>query len=213
MNCVAGLIRPDAGRVAFQSQVLFDSAAHVNLPARKRRMGYMFQDYALFPHLTALQNVAYPTSGLFGRWLGKKRKSKAEAMLECLGIAHLGAHMPGELSGGQRQRVALARALNSSPRMLLLDEPFSALDPLLRERLRKEIKGYLDEFGLPSLTITHDPDDVEAFCGALVLYEAGRAKLIEDYAKARGAYPSAAACLRALQEEFREELKVEAGRA
>lgn len=209
LNCLAGLVRPDSGSIEFNGECFFNSQKHINVPARKRHLGYMFQDYALFPHLTVLQNVAYARSGLFARRLSHKERAEAEAWLEKLGLTGLGGLMPVELSGGQKQRVALARALNSSPQLLLLDEPFSALDPLLREDLRKEIKAYLEEFAIPSIIITHDPDDVEAFCGRLILYESGRAEIVADYKTRRANFPNTSACLRALQEEFRERLDKE----
>lgn len=205
MNCLAGLVKPERGSIYFGEECFFDSERHVNIAARKRHIGYMFQDYALFPHLTILQNVAYPRSGLFARRLSKEQAEQAEEWLYKLGIERLGDHKPSELSGGQRQRVALARALNSTPRLLLLDEPFSALDPLLRQDLRRELHAYLEEFAIPSIIISHDPEDVESFCGGLVLYEDGRAKKINDYLERRRCYHDAFACLRALQNEFREE--------
>lgn len=205
MNCLAGLVKPDKGVINFRDECFFNSDRHIDIPARDRHIGYMFQDYALFPHLTVLQNVAYARSGLFARRLSGEEVARAGDLLHKLGIAHLGEHRPAELSGGQRQRVALARALNSSPQLLLLDEPFSALDPLLRQELREEIHAYLDEFAIPSIIISHDPEDVESFCGRLVLYDGGRAKKIDDYWERRRHFPNAFACLRALQKEFREE--------
>lgn len=205
MNCIAGLIKPDSGFIQFRDEYFFNSREHVNIAARKRHIGYMFQDYALFPHLTVLQNTAYARSGLFARRLSRNVYSGAEELLRKFGIGHLREHKPAELSGGQRQRVALARALNSSPSLLLLDEPFSALDPLLRQELRKELHAYLDEFAIPSIIITHDPEDVESFCGGLVLYEGGRAKKIDNYWERRREFHNTFACLRALQKEFREE--------
>ena len=202
MNCIAGLVKPERGFIYFGEECFFNSEKHVNMAARKRHIGYMFQDYALFPHLTVLQNVAYPRSGLLARCLSREMALQAEVWMNKLGIEHLREHKPAELSGGQKQRVALARALNSSPHLLLLDEPFSALDPLLRQELRKEIHAYLEEFAIPSIIITHDPEDAESFCGRLVLYEDGRAKKIDDYWERRRHFPNAFACLRALQKEF-----------
>ena len=116
----------------------------------------------------------------------------------CGRLAHLAERKPGEISGGQRQRVALARALFSRPRLLLLDEPFSALDPLLRERLRAELAERLREAGIPLLMITHDPLDVEVFASSLVVYAGGRAQVFADYAATRRGFADTRACLTAL---------------
>lgn len=177
LQCIAGLLMPDSGRIAVGETVFFDSRRGLRLPARRRGVGYVPQDYALFPHLTVLQNVAYARSGLFGRVLGAREKERARALLERFRIPHLGARYPHQLSGGQRQRVALARALNASPRLLLMDEPFSALDAPLREALRREMREILAALALPCILITHDPADAETFGGALVVFEGGRASL------------------------------------
>ena len=139
--------------------VLYDSEQGICVPARRRRIGYMFQDYALFPHLSVLHNVAYAGTGLLPWRLNGEQRTWAMDLLERLGIAHLARLYPGNLSGGQKQRVALARALGTRPSLLLLDEPFSALDPLLRERLRGEIQEILAAFTIPAVIISHDPHD------------------------------------------------------
>lgn len=198
LQCLAGLMRPDSGRIRLKDDVLYDSSQGLCLPARERRLGYMFQEYALFPHLTVLANVAYARSG--GRvWRpAPDLQDEVLLMLERLGIAHLAQRRPGEISGGQRQRVALARALFARPRLLLLDEPFSALDPLLRERLRGELAECLREAGIPLLMITHDPLDVEAFAASLAVYAGGRAHVVNDYAAARRGFADTRSCLGAL---------------
>lgn len=198
LQCLAGLMRPDSGRIRLQDDVLFDSSQDICLPARDRRLGYMFQEYALFPHLTVLANVAYARSGGCAWRPAPALREEALRTLERLGIAHLAQRKPGEISGGQRQRVALARALFARPRLLLLDEPFSALDPLLRERLRTELADRLREAGIPLLMITHDPLDVEAFAASLVVYAGGRAQVVSDYAAARRGFADTRSCLRAL---------------
>lgn len=203
MRCIAGLERPDSGRIVTGGRLLFDSARHVCLPARKRHLGYMPQEYALFPHLTLLENVAYARSGPFGRLMPRREKERALAILETLGLARLWHALPSELSGGQRQRAALARAMNAEPEFLLLDEPFSALDPLMREHLRRETTAFLAQADIPVLVISHDPEDVDAFAGALVIYFEGTATLVDSYARIRNNFSSTAACLRALLEERR----------
>lgn len=202
MLCIAGLARPDSGYIRVGDRILFDSDTHVAVPAQQRHIGYMFQEYALFPHLTVLQNVAYPLTGCFSRIVPRKERERTQAMLERFGIGHLAQHIPSQLSGGQRQRVALARACNAEPQLLLLDEPFSALDPLLRERLRRELQEFLVQLDIPAIVITHDPDDVDVFAGDLVLYNAGRAVLVKDYAQLRADYSKAGACLLKLQENI-----------
>lgn len=199
LQCLAGLVRPDAGRIAVGGDVFYDGEKDVFVPARLRRIGYMFQDYALFPHLTLLQNVAFARTGLWPGRVGRMERERALALLERFGLARLASRLPAQLSGGQRQRAALARTLNADPKLLLLDEPFSALDPLLRDRLRLELKEFLAALTIPAVVITHDPDDVDAFAGRLVLYDHGGARQVGDYQAIRRGFPSPAACLRALQ--------------
>lgn len=201
LQCLAGLMRPHAGRIALDGDTLFDSSQDLCLPARRRNLGYMFQDYALFPHLSVLANVAYSRSGNAVRRPPPPLREEALDMLERLGIAGLADRKPAEISGGQRQRVALARALFSHPRLLLLDEPFSALDPLLRERMRRELAECLREAGIPLLMITHDPLDVEFFASGLVVYAGGRARVFPEYATLRRAFADTRACLTALLAE------------
>lgn len=194
MKAIAGLVWPESGWIRLDGQTFFDSAKKIRVSAQKRHIGYLPQDYALFPHLTALENIAYPHSGPFGRYVGKAQKKAALLLMERFGIAHLGSSLPCELSGGQQQRASLARALNSQPVCLLLDEPFSALDPLLRTHMRKEILAILGELKILAIIITHDPEDVAAFAGDLVLFRAGSARLVPDWPQllAQSASPAAA---------------------
>lgn len=204
MKCVAGLVIPDEGRIAIAGKTLFESRSDINIPVRKRGCGYLSQDYALFPHLTLLENVAYAQSGLTGRFLRKGQQKKAEELLRLFGMEKQAGIFPVNLSGGQKQRGAIARALNSRPEILLLDEPFSALDPLLRSAMRSELADLLEKWRLPIIVITHDPEDVDAFAGALALFHNGNVRLIENYQQIRMSYPSAEECLRALAaDEFK----------
>lgn len=195
LQCLAGLARPDRGTIAIDGETLFDAATGTHVPARRRRIGYMFQDYALFPHLTVLHNVAYARSGLFPWRIRADERHRALEMLDHFGVAHLAQRYPSQLSGGQKQRVSLARALNASPRLLLLDEPFSALDPLLRLRLRQELHGMLDGLTLPCLIISHDPEDVDVFAQRLVLFHSGAAREVQEYPRLRAGHASTQACL------------------
>jgi len=170
LQCLAGLIRPDAGRIVVDDRVLFDSAAGVDLPPQQRRVGYVFQGYALFPHLTVGQNVAF---GLRDRPRAE-RLSRAAEVMERLGLGGLTHRRIGELSGGQRQRVALGRALAIDPALLLLDEPLSALDAPLRRSLRDELRTILSGWGTAAVLVTHDFTEAYQIADRIVIYESGR---------------------------------------
>ncbi|BEV15262.1 ATP-binding cassette domain-containing protein [Herbaspirillum sp. DW155] len=162
LKAIAGLMRPDRGHIRVQGRTLFDSAEGIDVRVQERNVAYLFQDYALFPHLTVAQNIAF---GLSRGSLGIRRPAEHPAVRQWLqafelqAIAH--SH-PAQISGGQRQRVALARALVAEPAMLLLDEPFSALDLSLRERMRSELAELQTRLQVPMLLITHDPADAQA---------------------------------------------------
>lgn len=204
LQSLAGLVRPDGGYIKVGDKVLYASDKGIDLPARERRLGYVFQDYALFPHLTVRKNVEFALDGkmrtLLGRPSPKARKAVGD-LLERFEVGHLADRYPREISGGQRQRVALARALITAPRMLLLDEPFAALDPLLRVRMRREIRGLLDEWNIPVVLITHDPADVDAFADSLAVYRNGAVKhVVDDYPSRRAQAPDALSLLAPLVE-------------
>jgi len=174
LKAIAGLEPPDEGRIAVDGRVLFDSATGVDIPARNRNVGYLFQDYALFPHLTVEENVAFSETSWLRRRPGRHTMRRVHDLLELFEISELAASHPWQLSGGQRQRVGLARALLRKPAILLLDEPFAALDPLLRIRMRQELLNTQWLFQVPLLVITHDPQDVAALAENLVLMRRGK---------------------------------------
>ena len=174
LQAIAGLLRPHRGRIVVGGRTLFDAATGVDVPARARRIGYVFQDFALFPHLSVWDNVAY---GLrhFGRWrLADAERDRIADLLRLMGIERLADARPGSLSGGQRQRVALARALVVEPQVLLMDEPFSALDIRLRRRMRDELADVQQRFAVPLVLITHDLQDVEHLAQTLVVIDLGQ---------------------------------------
>lgn len=174
LQCIAGLLRPEAGRIEVGGRVLFDSAAGIDLPPQQRNVGFLFQDYALFPHLSVEANVAFGLKQRSGRGGERDIPGRVRRFLRQFEIDALARSLPRDLSGGQRQRVALARALIREPALLLLDEPLSALDPLLRERVRVELLEVQGRFGVPMVVITHDPQDVEALADHLVVLDRGR---------------------------------------
>ncbi|MEO7850845.1 MAG: ATP-binding cassette domain-containing protein [Rubrivivax sp.] len=174
LKMLAGIVRPDRGRVVIAGRVLYDHDTRVHLTPQARRLAYMFQDYALFPHLTVRQNIAFARrSG----WLNPSRDWVDEAVnrwLAAFRLQSIAGHYPHQVSGGQRQRTALARALVSDPTALLLDEPFAALDRGLRDSLRDELRELQVRIALPMLLITHDEDDVKALADDVVNLLAGR---------------------------------------
>jgi len=169
LQCLAGLVRPDAGRVVVDGRVYFDAAAGVDLPPQQRRLGYVFQGYALFPHLSVLENIGF---GLRSR-PRRERVDRARAVTARLGLGGLESRRPGELSGGQRQRVALGRALAIDPALLLLDEPLSALDQPMRRALGDDLKRVLDDWGIPAVLVTHDFTEAYRLADRIVVYEGG----------------------------------------
>lgn len=174
LRAVAGLLRPDAGRIEINGRALFDSEAGICLPARSRRVAYLFQDYALFPHLTVAQNIAF---GLRRGWLNPPRREvtrDAQRWVDAFELGAIVGSYPNEISGGQKQRVALARALMLQPDILLLDEPFSALDSQLRGKMRQELDALQRQLDVPMLLITHDPADVEALADEVFEVREGR---------------------------------------
>lgn len=181
LQSVAGLVTPDAGRIALNGRVIFDSREGIDVPARDRGIGHLFQDYALFPHLTVTDNVGFSLRRGFSWSLSKIARHRIREILELFEISHLAKSFPFDLSGGQKQRVALARALIRKPDILLLDEPFSALDTFLRVKLRKELAALQTRLNIPIIMITHDPEDIKAFAQTLVTYDSGRVTGVNSY--------------------------------
>ena len=164
LKVVSGLLRPERGTVSLDEEIWLDTATGVDLPPEERRVGYLFQEYALFPHLDVAANVRF----------GARRPGIVEAMLERFGISHLAAARPRELSGGERQRVALARALAREPGVLLLDEPLSALDAHTKVAVRAELHEHLRDLELPTLLVTHDFEDAAALADTIGVIVEGR---------------------------------------
>jgi len=169
LQCIAGLLRPDKGVIAIDGELVFESVKKISLTPQQRRIGYVFQDLALFPHMTAAENIAFGV-----RENGNRRADLVRDMLERFSIAHVAEHRPGEISGGERQRVALARALVTEPRLLLLDEPFSALDDSLKLEIIFDLKQWLEQHRIPVLFVTHDRSEAGALGQSMVVMKDGK---------------------------------------
>lgn len=170
LACVAGLAQPDAGRIALNGDVLFDTGRKINLSPQRRSVGYVMQDYLLFPHMTVAQNIAF---GLRRLPRAEKQRIVAESLAR-VGLSGFEARRPAELSGGQQQRVALARTLVTNPRALLLDEPFSALDEPTRARLHRDLLRLRAELDIPILFVTHNLAEAYRLADNIAVIEAGQ---------------------------------------
>jgi len=168
LRILAGLNKPDRGYIEFNGQVWFDSEAKINLAPQKRRIGYMFQDYALFPNMSVRANIEFAQS--------KKDQAEVDKLLDLFGLEALQKQKPMKLSGGQKQRVALARALAAQPQLLLLDEPLSALDHEMRENLQNEILKAHDLLQSITMLVSHDVKEVEKLATSVVLLQNGKIK-------------------------------------
>jgi molybdate transport system ATP-binding protein len=164
VRCLAGLERPDAGRIDAEGTLWYDAARGVCLPARKRKVGLVFQDYALFPNMTALGNVLYANPD----------RARAEELLDLVRLGDRAGYFPRELSGGQRQRIALARALARDPELLLLDEPLSALDEELREELGDELRRIQRSSGITTIMVSHSKSETARLCDEVLEIRGGR---------------------------------------
>ena len=172
LRCVAGVEKPDSGHIELNGRVLYDSARGVDLPPQQRRVGYLFQNYALFPHMTAAENVA---AGARRLPAGERTAAVAE-QLRAFRLEGLEKHRPHQLSGGQQQRVALARILAGRPEALLLDEPLSALDSYLRAQVELELADTLERFGGDTVLVSHDRGEARRLCRTVCVLTAGRSE-------------------------------------
>lgn len=169
LQMIAGLLAPDEGKIVMGDTVLFDSELSVNIIPQKRSIGYVFQDLALFPHMTVGENIRYGAHGI----QKAEQKLRCKELLHMFRIAGLEDRLPSQISGGQKQRVALARALIRRPDALLLDEPFSALDMPIRLELRAILKEIQQTFNMPVVLITHDADEALAIADRMIVYSEG----------------------------------------
>jgi molybdate transport system ATP-binding protein len=170
LDCLAGLETPDTGRIVLGESVFFEAGHGINLPVQDRRVGYVFQDLALFPHLSVEKNVEY---GL-AKQEGAERRERSGVLLEAFGIAHLRQRRPREISGGERQRVALARALVTNPCLLLLDEPLAALDAATKSKIVEDLRRWNQTHGVPILYVTHSREEVFALGERVLVLDGGR---------------------------------------
>ncbi len=170
LNIIAGLVRPDSARIVVDGRVLADTAAALTIPPHRRRVGYVFQDARLFPHLSVAHNLRY------GRWFTPKpaRYGSFEEIVELLGIGHLLGRGPDTLSGGEKQRVAIGRAILASPRILLMDEPLASLDEARKAETLPYIERLRDELAIPILYVSHSREEVERLAREVVHLDHGR---------------------------------------
>lgn len=177
LNCLAGIMKPDDGNITVDGRVLFSHTDKVNIAAEKRNIGYLFQSYALFPNMTVRQNVLY---GLKNKKEYRKKVSRkemleyADYMMETLGISHLANKNSSAISGGEKQRTALARAMVTKPSLLLLDEPFSALDENTKSRIYEEFNEFKETLKIPTILITHNHRETELFADKNITLKEGR---------------------------------------
>ncbi len=177
LKCIAGIEKPDRGHIELDGIVLYDSEKRINLPPQKRRVGYLFQNYALFPNMTVRQNIL---CGLNRERSRDEKERRLQDMLQLMQLTGLENHKPAQLSGGQQQRVALARILVSEPRMLMLDEPFSALDAHLRDSLKVELRDMLAKYGKEVLMVTHSRDEAYNMSSRIAVMDKGKLLCLKD---------------------------------
>ncbi|HEV3105401.1 MAG TPA: ATP-binding cassette domain-containing protein [Trinickia sp.] len=184
LQAIAGLLRPEHGAISLDGETLFDADRGIDVPARTRGAAYLFQDYALFPHLNVRQNIGFALSRgwLNPRARNTKQRNEVDYWIDAFELKAVTASYPAQLSGGQKQRVALARALVAEPRILLLDEPFAALDAHMRARMRRELSNMQTRLNIPMVLISHDPADVAVFGDQVVQLTDGRVRERSPYA-------------------------------
>lgn len=174
LNCIAGLLQPDKGHISLDGRVFYSSTDHISTPARNRRIGYVFQDYALFPHLTVKDNIMYGIPSHCKK--GKDYRIGTLDVLNMLKITHLQDRYPAQLSGGEKQRTALARALMVEPDILLLDEPLSALDHGNRKALQGELRELQRIWQIPFVLVTHSRKEMHALADEIIFLDKGQKK-------------------------------------
>lgn len=177
LNFISGLKCPDEGKIVFGEQIVFDNVPKINIPTRKRNIGYLFQHYALFPNMTVGQNIIYGIKNLAEFRDKRKRKdllSYCESVMNTFHINHLKNKYPTTISGGEKQRVALSRAIVTRPKLLLLDEPFSALDEKTKKIVYKEFEQFKQNFHIPTILITHSPLECEMFADHKIVLKDGK---------------------------------------
>ena len=177
LKCIAGIEKPDRGYIELDGEVLFDSDKHINLPPQKRQVGYLFQNYALFPNMTVRQNILCGLNREKDRAVKEKRLNEIIRLMQLDGLEN---HKPAQLSGGQQQRTALARILVNEPRMLMLDEPFSALDAHLRDSLKIELRDMLQEYGREVLMVTHSREEAYNMSRKIAVMDRGKLLGMKD---------------------------------
>lgn len=178
LNCLSGIATPDKGKILLGETTLFDSSSEkVNVPVRKRKIGYVFQNYALFPNLTVEKNISY---GLKNMESYKNKEARQELLaymgyvMKLFQIEHLKGKSPLQISGGEKQRVALARAIVTRPKLLLLDEPFSALDQQTKKLIYGEFGMFKEKFSIPTILITHSQEEAELFADEIIYMKDGK---------------------------------------
>jgi molybdate transport system ATP-binding protein len=169
LRCIAGLTKPDNGKIAMDQRMLYDSSVGVFMPPKDREIGYVFQEYALFPHMDIAKNILYSVKDM-----DEKKQQHFGRLLHLLRIEQLVKRFPAELSGGEQQRVALARALMANPKILLLDEPLSALDNDIRTELQDELLNMQQVWRIPFILVTHDQQEAEKLGEQIILMDRGR---------------------------------------